>query len=96
MFQTKVVGISKHTFYDLFFNRAVYETIWKNTVQPERPQMTIWRKRIACWTPNATDTHPQYVTVIAFSLQQWLHERASVTYVGTVPVLLYARHLSST
>jgi hypothetical protein len=29
--------------------RAVYETMWKNTVQPGRPQMTIWRMRIACW-----------------------------------------------
>jgi len=29
-------------------NRAVYEIIWKNTVDPNRPQMTIGRMRIAC------------------------------------------------
>jgi len=23
-------------------NRAVYEITWKNTVQPDRPQITIW------------------------------------------------------
>ena len=27
--------------------RAVYETMWKYTVDPDRPQMTIWRMRIA-------------------------------------------------
>ena len=32
-----------------FENRVVYEIILKNTVQPDRPQMTIWRMRIACW-----------------------------------------------
>jgi hypothetical protein len=31
-----------------------------------------------CWIPKDTDTHWKYVILIAFSLQQWLHERASV------------------
>ena len=35
-------------------NRAVYEIMWKNTVDPGRPQMTIWRKRIACRITKAT------------------------------------------
>ena len=30
-----------------FLNRAVYEIMWKNTVESDRPQMTIWRTRIA-------------------------------------------------
>jgi len=33
--------------------------MWKNTVQPDRPQMAIWRMRTACWIPKATDTHSQ-------------------------------------
>jgi hypothetical protein len=37
-------------------NRAVYEIMWKNIVQPDRPQMTIWRMRIACRITKATDT----------------------------------------
>ena len=45
-------------------NRAVYEIMWKNTVQPYRPQMTIWRMRIACCIPKATNTHSEYVTLI--------------------------------
>ena len=47
--------------------------------------MTIWRMRIECWIPKATDTHSEHVTLIAFTLQQWLHERASVlrcTWIG--------------
>jgi hypothetical protein len=37
---------------NLFFNRAVYETIRKMTVQWGRAQMTIWYMRIACWIPK--------------------------------------------
>jgi hypothetical protein len=40
--------------------------------------MTIWRMSIACWIPKATDTHSEYVKLIAFPLQQWLKDRASV------------------
>jgi len=45
---------------------------------PGRSHMTIWRMRIACWTPKATNTHSECVTLILFPQQQWLHERASV------------------
>jgi len=34
--------------------------------------------RIACWIAKATDTHLQYVILIALPQQQWLHERASI------------------
>ena len=36
--------------------------------------MTVWRMRIACCIPKATNTHSQYVISISFPLQQWLHE----------------------
>jgi len=67
----------------LFQNRAVYE-MRKNVVQPDGPQMTTWRTRIACWIAEATNTHSEYVILIAFPRQQWLHESASMlryTYV---------------
>ena len=35
----------------------------------------IRRMRTACWIPKATDTHSEYVMLIAFPLQQWSHER---------------------
>ena len=52
--------------------------MWKNIVERGRPQVTIWRMRIACWIPKAIDTQSQYVILIAFPQQQWLHEGASV------------------
>jgi hypothetical protein len=37
-------------------NCAIYKLMWENIVEPNRPQMTIWLMRIACWIPEATDT----------------------------------------
>jgi len=34
--------------------------------------------RIVWWITESTNTHSQCVIVIAFSLQQWLHERALI------------------
>jgi hypothetical protein len=34
-------------------NRAVYGIMSKNVVEPERPQMEIWR-RVACWISKPT------------------------------------------
>jgi hypothetical protein len=82
MFQTKVVEkIKTHILCSVMLfseNRAVYEIMWKNMVERGRPQMTIWRMHIACCITKATNTHSQYVMLIAFPLQQWLHERTSM------------------
>ena len=59
-----------------FQNRAVYEIIWKNFVQRDRPQKRIWR--IAYWLPKATNTHTGCVIITDLTLQIWLSERASV------------------
>jgi hypothetical protein len=58
-------------FNNFFFleNRVVYETMWENTAEPVRPQMTIWRMTIACWITKATN-YTEYVILIAFPLQQ--------------------------
>jgi len=31
----------------------------KNIVDRGRPQMTIWRMRVACWIPRATNAYSQ-------------------------------------
>ena len=80
IFQTKVAEkiesriLCSVTFF--FENRAVHEIVWKNIVEPNRPQMTIRRMCIAYWITKATSTHWEYVILIAFPLQQWLYERA--------------------
>jgi hypothetical protein len=81
MFQTKVVEkLHTHVVCSVTFfeNHVVCEITWKNLVERVKPQMTMWRMHIACWIPKATNTHTGCVIVIAFPLQQWLHERAAV------------------
>jgi hypothetical protein len=41
---------------NIFFleNRAVCEIMWKYIVEQGRPQVAIWRIRIACWIPKTT------------------------------------------
>jgi hypothetical protein len=34
--------------------------------------------RFACWITKATDTHSEYVILIVFPRQKWLHEHTSV------------------
>jgi hypothetical protein len=63
MFQTNVVEkIKTHILCSNISPKIVpFEIMWKNTVQPDRQQMTIRRMRIACWVTKATDTHSEYV-----------------------------------
>ena len=72
--QTKVVGKIKTNFIfnnSFLEDRAVYEIMWMQTTDPDRPQMTIWCMRIACWITTATNTHSENVRLIAFLRQQW-------------------------
>jgi hypothetical protein len=96
MFRTEIVQkIKAHILGSVtppFFNRAFCEITWKNVVERGRPQMTIWRMRIACCTriPKATSTHSEYEILISFPLQQWLYERASLlrySYITCLVVL---------
>jgi len=59
-----------HFMYNTFFFqiRVIYEIIWENSVQPNRPQITAWRMRIVCWIPKATNTHSEFVIRIALPL----------------------------
>jgi hypothetical protein len=57
----------------------------KNSIGEQAMENNIIRRmRVACWiskatrTQTQTHTHSQYVTIIAFPQQQWLHERSSM------------------
>jgi hypothetical protein len=99
MFQTNVAEkIEKHILYSVNFfpeNRAVFKLMWKDTVQTDRPQITIWRMRITCWTTKATNTHSEYVILIAFPLQQLVHERASTLRYTLLLLVIRARSQGS-
>jgi len=68
-------------------NRVVYEIMWKNMVDPHRPQMTIRRMRFACWIPKATNTHSKYDILIAFSTAREVTRKS-------LNVTLYVHYLS--
>ena len=78
----KVVGKVKTQVFcpRTFFSecRSVYEIMWKNIVEADRQQMTVWRMRIACWIAKARNTHSEYVILTAFPLQQWLYQITSM------------------
>jgi hypothetical protein len=59
-------------------NRAVFEIMWKNMLEPDRPQTTMRRMRFACCVTKSVDTHSEYETLIVFSCQPRLRERASM------------------
>ena len=57
----------------------------------------LYRMRIACWIPEATNTRTGCVKPIAFPLQQWLYERSLMlryTY-STLPVRRWQVRASS-
>jgi len=67
VFQTYWYRKSTHTFYvrkRFPENRASCEITWKNFVGRSRPQMAVWR--IVWRIPKATNTHSQYIILIAF------------------------------
>ena len=70
--------VTHFMFSNIFSLRKSCCLMWKNVVEPGMIQLLIRRTRIACWIPKATNTHSEYVILIAFSLQESLHERSSM------------------
>jgi len=74
-------------------NRAVYEIIVENVVQPDRPTMTIkyGTLRGAHWITETIDTHSECVILIAFPRRQCLFEDASLLRSRSLP--LFSRRI---
>jgi hypothetical protein len=63
------IAVNKYYYYynGFFFEiRTLHEVPCRNTLEPDRPQMKIRRMCIECWTSKATNTHRDYVTILAF------------------------------
>jgi len=66
-------------FSNFFFNRAVYEIMWKNILEWEQftdDNMAHWHCMLD--TSGYKYTCSGFVVFIAFPVQQWLHEHASI------------------
>jgi len=79
-----------HFLFNFFFLRKSCRLwdMWKHLVERGRPHFTKWRMRFACWIPKATNSHPEYVTIVAFPLQRLLHDSASVLCYTYIALLL--------
>jgi len=53
----------------------------------------IRRMPFACWIPEATDTHSEYVIFIAFPLQQWLHYVLRYTFTSRLTICMFSHEL---
>ena len=47
-------------------------------VEPDRPQMIVWRMLYVCWITKVKNEHLEYVIHVALPLQQWLYKHTSV------------------
>ena len=91
MFETKVVEkIKTHilcsTTSFLSENRVIFEIMWKSILEPDQPQMTIWRMPIACWIPKATDTRSEYVLLLLFHYNNGCTNASHCYVIHTLPV----------
>jgi len=75
MFETEIVDkIETHLIFSINFffvpeKHAAFKIMWKNVVQPNRPQMKIGRMPITSLLPKSTNSHSEYVILIAVPLQ---------------------------
>ena len=58
-------------------------------LQPGMPQATKRRMRFGYWITKATDTRTEYVILIAFPGQKWLHVRTSILYYAHIVFLVF-------
>jgi hypothetical protein len=51
IFHTKVIENENISFCSVIFLKNItgYEVMWKNIVDPDSPQMTVWCVCVACW-----------------------------------------------
>jgi len=85
-----------------------WDIVQKNILEFDRPQMTIWCTRTACWTPKTTNTHgnngytnaPRYVIrtlpvlfIFILTVQIFFHTKLYTTHWRNVKFLSRPKHL---
>jgi hypothetical protein len=98
IFLTKVVkNIQILILCSFFFRKSC--PLWDDAEKYDTPgeatdDSMICHMRIACWVTKVPNKHSGYVTFIAFPLQQWICEHASIlryTYTACLVNILYKR-----
>ena len=88
MFQTKVVEKIKTR---ILCSITFFRKSCRGRDRQATDDNIIRRMRFACWITATTDTHSEYVILVAFPRQNWLSERASVLHlrIRTLPVFRF-------
>ena len=61
-------------------------------MEPERPQTTIWRMRVACWISKATHTHKYVIYISHFHSNNGYVNAPQCYFIRTLPVLFELRN----
>jgi len=62
--------------------------MWRNIVELDSPQVTVWHMHIACYIPKAIDAYSESIIPVAFACPQWLHERAPMLHYTFITLLV--------
>jgi len=97
MFQTKVTDKVKR---DILYSVTFFEVVCRLCDNVEKfcraghttGDNIVWCVRFACQIPKATDIHSEYVILIAFPPQQWLHKCASILRYTNIARPVIAKH----
>jgi hypothetical protein len=87
-----------HFMFNNFFPSRKSCRLWDNvgkygTARQDTDDNIIRRMRFACRITKATDTHSEYVILIAIAWQQWLRERASMLRYRYIDSLVSSQRL---
>ena len=98
-FQIKVVEkLKTHILYSITFFRKSW-CLWHNvkhygTARQATDDNIIRRMRSACWITMATDTHSEYVILMAFPRQTRLRKRALISRYTYITCLIYIQFIT--
>jgi hypothetical protein len=91
MFETNCTeDQNTHFMFDKLFspkNLAVYKIMWKNTVEPDCPHVTVWRMRIAYWITMSANSHSEDVILIVFHSNDGCRNAPHHYVIRTIPVV---------
>jgi hypothetical protein len=81
-----------HFMFDNFSLKIV--SLWDNVEKYVRAREAtddniIWHMCFACWVTKATDTHIEYLILVAFPRQQWLLEHVSMLCYTCIACLVF-------
>ena len=77
-------------------NRAFYEVIWKNMVEPDRPHdNTLWPMRYSCWISKATGTLGICSTYCFFTATMVTRTLLHVMFIPTLLVFFLSQVINA-